>query len=150
MKTSGRIHLNIQTSFILLPTLYFCCFFTKRSDWKRKSLFYRNPQDKPTVIDSANWEVPVVLSNKMRFLYYKYKLQNYSDCCWNLSFRTDWWTWPGLPSSCPHTITLLLMAWQSLKLNALLQSNSLVISSLLRTSVTMLERSLDKGQHEEK
>lgn len=90
----------IQTWFIRLPILYFCWFLAKRSDW-RKSLFCRKPQDKPTVIDSANWDVQVVLSDKMRFLYWKYKPQNYWYCCWKLP-RSDQWAQPGLPFSCCH------------------------------------------------
>lgn len=53
-----------------------------------------------------------------------------------------------VPLPAAPTITLLPMAWGLL--SALLQSNSLVISSLLRTSAAMLEMSLGKGQHGKK
>ena len=53
-----------------------------------------------------------------------------------------------IPAAPP--ITLLPMAWQLLKLWALLRDNSLVISTLLITSATILEVSWRKKQHGKK
>lgn len=139
-------HSNITSVSAVEPTLHFCCFLPKGSDQTRKSLSCRNLQDQLAVTGSEEYLCSSQVKRGFCIKKVSYKIiqtiavtfleQAYEHCLFSL---------PDAP-----TITLLPMAWQLLKLSALLRRNSLVISTLLITSATMLEMSWRKKQHGKK